>query len=618
MSDTGEEIVCPRVVIPDSEFNAYKGQGRRPGPPSCYCAIEFFSNGRVIEHRLSEPYPPKPPWDRGDPYLTVGWAISAEAGSMMNIPGWTFPSPAIDLYAEYMVIHNSEMSRGDGGKAPVGLIDACRRYRVPVMSKAYKDEMRALAYTKDHHTPEEIALLQDYCLNDDCWTTARLFVAMRPSIDLLRAPIRGAFMMEIERMRWLGIPIDTDIYYRARRNGPAIVSKMRKELNRKLGAEVYYQNVFKRKTMLAVMRRNGIPIPIDPKTGQESCATKLIKSMVETYPLLKDYYEDKRMIDAVKNLKLEIGPDGRNRFWLNPFGTKTGRNNPSTNRCVFGLPHTMRSFMKPAAGMALAQADVGAEEVGLAGILSHDPTLIADYLSGDPYRQFAKAALGMENPTKQQRQVYKATVLGRMYGLGAAALARNLGLSRPQAECIIDQMTVRYPVLNAWLDRVCTKAAHFIPITCTLGWNLKTSGKPGEERTFLNFPMQANGAELMRLVIVRANKLNLIGCAHDSFLIEDTIDRIEQSAAELQEIMRQASRDLFGGFELRADCDPAKDIVRYPDRFVDEREREDGMIHWNWLLTLIAEGKEHEGAGDRSEQSGLGADEPAEKAVARR
>ena len=29
--------------------------------------------------------------------------------------------------------------------------------------------------------------------------------------------------------------------------------------------------------------------------------------------------------------------------------------------------------------------------------------------------------------------------------------------------------------------------------------------------------------------------------------------------------------------------------MRYPDRFVDKREREDGMRHWNWLMTLIAE-----------------------------
>jgi hypothetical protein len=302
---------------------------------------------------------------------------------------------------------------------------------------------------------------------------------------------------------------------------------------------------------------------------------------------LKDYYEDKRMIDALKNLKLEIGADGRNRFWLNPFGTKTGRNNPSTNRALFGLPHTMRSFMKPSLGMALAQIDYGNQEIGIAAFLSNDSTAIEDYLSGDSYRQFAAASLGIFNPTEQQRQIYKAVVLGRIYGKGADSLARDLGISKSKARHIMDQMSARYPVLNAWLERVTTKAAHCVPIICTLGWSLAMTGKPGEERTFLNFPMQANASELMRLVIVRASKLHLIGCAHDSFLIEDSIDRIEASVAEMQKIMRKASRDLLGGFELRADCKP-NDIVRYPDRFVDKREREDGMRHWNWLMTLIA------------------------------
>ena len=37
------EIVCSRVVIDDSEFNAKKGQGERPGPPVCFCAIEIRS-----------------------------------------------------------------------------------------------------------------------------------------------------------------------------------------------------------------------------------------------------------------------------------------------------------------------------------------------------------------------------------------------------------------------------------------------------------------------------------------------------------------------------------------------------------------------------------------------
>ena len=345
------------------------------------------------------------------------------------------------------------------------LIKACQRYRVKAMDQDRKDEMRRLASTRRPITHREghRGVLQDYCLNDDCWAGIRLFKAMRPYIDFLRAPIRGAFMMEIERMRWHGIPIDTSTYYQTEQSAGTIASAMREDLNRKLRAEawkiykrmakgkardtlrrtlmqmrkdkigVYFQDVFKRKTMLALMRACGIPLPVDPKTGKYSCATKLLKSMIDTYPLLKVFYEDKRMIDAIKNLKLEIGSDGRNRCWLNPFGTKTGRNNPSTNRYLFGLPHTMRSYAKPPPGWAFASVDVGAEEVGIAAALSKDPVLMADYLSGDPYRQFAAAALGVLNPTEQQRQAYKAVVLGRIYGKGVVSLARDLGIS--QAAC---------------------------------------------------------------------------------------------------------------------------------------------------------------------------------------
>jgi DNA polymerase-1 len=599
-------ITCRRAVFIDSEFDAKKGRGERPGFPVCICAIEVFADGSEIEHRLATPYPARPPWDRGDTYLTIGFALGAEAGSMMHA-GWPLPSPAIDLYAEYMMLHNTEMCSGDEGKRPgPSLIQACRRYGVASMDAAIKDEMRTLAYTKTNYTPEEIAVLQDYCLNDDCRMTLRLFRAMRPYIDFLRAPIRGAFMMQLERKRWRGLPIDVPLYRRAERHAPAIAAKMRSEMNRKLGAEIYFCGVFKRIAMFRLMQQRGIPIPIDPKTGNYSCATKLLKPMTETYPEIKTFYEDKRMIDALSRFGLEIGTDGRHRFWLNPLGTKTGRNNPST-KTLWGLPHTMRSFMKPGPGMAIAQVDYGSEHIGIAAALSGDLTLIADYLSGDPYRQFAAAALGIANPTTLQRQVYKACVLGRIYGMGADTLARNLGISRNQAQRILDQMAARYPVLQAWLERILVKAAHLVPITATLGWSLTASGRRDEARSFLNFPMQANDAEILRLVFARAGDVPIIGCAHDSFILEDRSDRIEQTVREMQEVMRAVSRDLLGGFELRADCDPDKDIVHYPNRFVDKREREDGMQHWNWLMRLINEAEDDEGRsrhGDHGRDGG--------------
>jgi DNA polymerase-1 len=595
-------ITCQRFVFLDSEFDAKKGQGERPGFPHCICAIEVFPDGHEVEHRLAAPYPKRPPWDRGDPYATVGFALGAEMGSMMHAR-WPMPTPAIDLYAEFMTLHNSAMCRGDDGKKPgPSLIKACRHYGVPTMDAAHKEEMRALAYTKLNLTAEEISTLQDYCLDDDCRATKGLFLAMRPYLDLLRAPIRGAFMLQLERMRWRGLPIDVPLYRRAERWASAIAAKMRHELNRKLGAEIYFSGVFKRAAVFELMRRRNIPIPVDPKTGNWSCATRLLKPMIETYPEMKVFYEDKRMLDAFTRLGIEIGSDGRHRIWSNPFGTKTGRNNPTT-KSLWGLPHTMRSFLRVTTpGMAIAQVDFSSAHIGIAAALSGDPTLMADYRSGDPYRQFAAAALGILNPTGSQRQVYKACVLGRIFGMGAGTLARNLGISKAQAQRILDQMSARYPVLNAWLERILVKAAHLVPITCTLGWSLTASGTPGEQRTFLNFPMQGNEAEILRLVFARAGDLPIIGCAHDSFILEDRSDRIEQTVQTMQNIMRAASRDLLGGFELRADCKPTEDITYYPDRFIDKREREDGMRHWNWLMRLIEEA-EHEGGQDGCRRS---------------
>jgi len=193
--------------------------------------------------------------------------------------------------------------------------------------------------------------------------------------------------------------------------------------------------------------------------------------------------------------------------------------------------------------------------------------------------------------------------------MGADTLARNLGISRSQAQRILDQMSARYSVLSAWLERILIKAAHLVPITCTLGWSLTASGQPGEERTFLNFPMQGNESELLRLVFARAGDLPIIGCAHDSFILEDHVDRIEQTVWEMQKIMRAASRDLLGGFELRAGCKPDQDITYFPNHFVDKREREDGMRHWDWLMRLIEEA-ENERAGERSGDSGRNVEGP--------
>ena len=46
----------------------------------------------------------------------------------------------------------------------------------------------------------------------------------------------------------------------------------------------------------------------------------------------------RRALSEMKLNSLEVGPDERNRCMLSPFASKTGRNQPSTSKFIFGAP----------------------------------------------------------------------------------------------------------------------------------------------------------------------------------------------------------------------------------------------------------------------------------------
>jgi DNA polymerase I len=103
-----------------------------------------------------------------------------------------------------------------------------------------------------------------------------------------------------------------------------------------------------------------------------------------------------------------------------------------------------------------------------------------------------------------------------------------------------------------------------------------------------NFPMQANGAEMLRLACIMATEEGIEVCApvHDALLVVAPLDVLDQRVARMREIMAEASRIVLGGFELRTDVE----IVRYPDRYSDER----GRVMWAKVMALIDEAEEQD------------------------
>jgi DNA polymerase-1 len=102
-----------------------------------------------------------------------------------------------------------------------------------------------------------------------------------------------------------------------------------------------------------------------------------------------------------------------------------------------------------------------------------------------------------------------------------------------------------------------------------------------QTRVHSNFPMQATGAELLRLACYLATERGIQVCApvHDAVLICAPLDRLDADIAGMRAAMVEASRIVLGGFELGTDVA----IVRYPDRYSDKR----GVKMWDEVTLLI-------------------------------
>jgi hypothetical protein len=275
--------------------------------------------------------------------------------------------------------------------------------------------------------------------------------------------------------------------------------------------------------------------------------------------------------------KIHVGSDGRTHARLREYRTKTGRNAPSSAEFIFGPAKWFRSLIRPRPGRVIVYADWSAQEVGIAAALSGDLRAMADYETGDPYLAFAKqAGLAPHRATKTshkpERDQCKAAVLGIAYGLGADGLAAMLAAPVERARQLQDAHRRAYPVLHTWLERTVDVASLRGYIETVFGWRLHLEGET-KQNTLLNFPMQGNGAEMMRLACIAATETGLTICApvHDALLLETSEAELDDDLAQLLEIMERTSRAVLDGFTIRAE---AERIVHYPARYSDPRGAE--------------------------------------------
>jgi len=314
------------------------------------------------------------------------------------------------------------------------------------------------------------------------------------------------------------------------------------------------------------------------------------------YPAVSPLRELRSSLADLRLNDLAVGRDGRNRTILSAFRARTGRNQPSNSRFIFGPSVWIRSLIKPPPGMAIAYIDFEQQEFAIAAKLSGDSNMAAAYASGDPYLEFAKQAgaippEGTKATHAGVRELFKTTALGVLYGMEAEGLALRLDQPSIIARDLLRAHHETYRQFWRWSDAVVDHAKLTGKLHTCFGWMLHGCCD-ANPRSLRNFQMQAHGAEMLRLACCLATERGIQVCApvHDALLIEAPIDEIETAVATTREVMAEASRIVLSGFEVRTDAK----IVRYPERFTDAR----GTRMWDDATRSVEEAEaEEEEAG---------------------
>jgi hypothetical protein len=383
-------------------------------------------------------------------------------------------------------------------------------------------------------------------------------------------------------MEATGVPIDHGVYTALSARWTAIQGHLVEAVDQDYG--VYAAGSFSSAGFAGYLARRRIPWP-RLESGALDLQEKTFRERARAYPELAALHELRATLSQLRLNALAVGRDGRNRTLLSAFRARTGRNQPSNTKFVFGPATWLRSLIKPAPGYGLANVDFASQEVGIAAALSGDPALMAAYRSGDVYLSFAKqAGLAPPDATKAShgavRDQCKAVVLGINYGMSASGLAVRIGQPEIFARDLIAAHKSAYPRFWRWSQAAIDRAILYGSLHTAFGWTLHI-GADVNSRSLQNFPMQANGAEMLRLACCYATEAGLAICApvHDAILLEAPLERLEEDVARLRECMAQASRDTLSGFEIGTDAK----LMRWPERYSDPR----GKVMWERITSIL-------------------------------
>jgi len=215
-----------------------------------------------------------------------------------------------------------------------------------------------------------------------------------------------------------------------------------------------------------------------------------------------------------------------------------------------------RAFVPRSPDSVFISADYSQIELRLLAHLSGDETLIETFhAGGDVHRRTAALVGGVDEDevTVEMRSRAKAVNFGVIYGMGARALARQLGIKTREAAGFIDGYFRTYPGVKAFIAR-CQERARETGETETLFGRRRALPdilsennrlRSFQERVAVNTPIQGTAADLIKLAMLEVEsrlaaeipEAMLLLQVHDELLLEAPVGAVARITDLVSEAM---------------------------------------------------------------------------------
>jgi DNA polymerase I len=313
----------------------------------------------------------------------------------------------------------------------------------------------------------------------------------------------------------------------------------------------------------------GLPVLQKTPKGEPATAEHVLKQLAEKHPLPAIILEH-RHLSKLKSTYTDRLPElihpNTNRIHCsyNQAVTSTGRLS-STQPNLQNIPirtevgrRIREAFIAPKDHLILA-ADYSQIELRIMAHLSKEPRLIDAFQAHQDIHRITAAevfSVSEDAVTEAQRRQAKAINFGLMYGMSSFGLAKQMNVSRTDAQAYINQYFKRYPGVKAFMTQAQEEGTQQGYVSTLMGRRVYLPGIDGGHqyrqaalRQAINAPLQGTASDLIKVAMIELDQActsgkiaaRMIMQVHDELVFEVHKDHVDTAQAYIKKVMEQAA-----------------------------------------------------------------------------